>query len=98
MAKIRSWYTRLFECDLMFRDLLVREPIISIAETVLGEHCHCIAQGCILNRKDLGINRFHIDDGVEFPNHTRNGPARSEAADASVAHVRPNRTHRSGRC
>ena len=58
---------RLFECDLMFRDLLVREPIISIAETVLGEHCHCIAQGCILNRKDLGINRFHIDDGVEFP-------------------------------
>jgi len=58
---------RLFECDLMFRDLLVREPIISIAERVLGEHCHCIAQGCILNRKDLGINRFHIDDGVEFP-------------------------------
>ena len=58
---------RLFECDLMFRDLLVREPIISIAESVLGEHCHCIAQGCILNRKDLGINRFHIDDGVEFP-------------------------------
>lgn len=58
---------RLFECDLMFRDLLVREPIISIAETVLGDHCHCIAQGCILNRKDFGINRFHIDDGVEFP-------------------------------
>ena len=58
---------RLFECDLMFRDLLAREPIINIAENVLGEHCHCIAQGCILNRKDLGINRFHIDDGVEFP-------------------------------
>ncbi|RKU29961.1 hypothetical protein C6497_05150 [Candidatus Poribacteria bacterium] len=58
---------RLFECDYLFRDLLVREPIISIAETVLGEHCHCIAQGCILNRKDLGINRFHIDDCVEFP-------------------------------
>ena len=58
---------RLFECDLTFRDLLVREPIISIAESVLGEHCHCIAQGCILNRKDLGINRFHVDDGIEFP-------------------------------
>ena len=58
---------RLFECDLMFRDLLVREPIISIAECVLGEHCHCIAQGCILNRQDLGINRFHVDDGIEFP-------------------------------
>ena len=51
----------------MFRGLLVREPIISIAETVLGSHCHCIAQGCILNRKDLGINRFHVDDGIEFP-------------------------------
>tara|TARA_Y100000588_G_scaffold387742_1_gene486241 strand:- start:4495 stop:5316 length:822 start_codon:yes stop_codon:yes gene_type:complete len=58
---------RLFECDRMFRDLLVREPIISIAETVLGEHCHSIAQGCILNRTDMGINRFHVDDGLEFP-------------------------------
>lgn len=58
---------RLFECDLMFRDLLVRDPIISIAEAVLGDHCHCIAQGCILNRKDLGINRFHTDDCIEFP-------------------------------
>jgi ectoine hydroxylase-related dioxygenase (phytanoyl-CoA dioxygenase family) len=58
---------RLFECDRTFRDLLVREPIISIAETVLGPHCHCIAQGCILNRTDTGINRFHVDDGLEFP-------------------------------
>ena len=58
---------RLFECDRMFRDLLVREPIISIAEAVLGPQCHCMAQGCILNRKDSGINRFHIDDSLEFP-------------------------------
>ena len=58
---------RLFECDRMFRDLLVREPIISIAEAVLGPQCHCMAQGCILNRKDLGINNFHIDDSLEFP-------------------------------
>jgi ectoine hydroxylase-related dioxygenase (phytanoyl-CoA dioxygenase family) len=58
---------RLFECDRMFRDLLVREPIISIAEKVLGSECHCMAQGCILNRKDFGINRFHVDDGLEFP-------------------------------
>ena len=58
---------RLFECDRLFRDLLVREPIISIAETVLGSECHCIAQGCILNRSDLGINRFHVDDSLEFP-------------------------------
>ena len=47
---------RLFECDPMFRDMLVREPIISIAEKVLGHHCLCIAQGCILNRCDFGIN------------------------------------------
>ncbi|NKB69864.1 MAG: hypothetical protein GKR89_22560 [Candidatus Latescibacteria bacterium] len=58
---------RLFECDWLFRDLLVREPIIGLAEAVLGEHCHCIAQGCILNRRDGGINAFHLDDGVEFP-------------------------------
>ena len=58
---------RLFECDRLFRDLLIREPIISIAETVLGPQCHCIAQGCILNRQDHGINRFHVDDGLDFP-------------------------------
>ena len=58
---------RLFECDRMFRDLLVREPIISIAEAVLGPQCHCMAQGCILNRNDFGINRFHVDDSLEFP-------------------------------
>jgi ectoine hydroxylase-related dioxygenase (phytanoyl-CoA dioxygenase family) len=58
---------RLFECDRMFRDLLVREPIISIAETVLGPQCHCIAQGGILNRQDAGITNFHVDDGLEFP-------------------------------
>ncbi len=58
---------RLFECDRLFRDLLVREPIISIAETVLGPQCHCIAQGCILNRQDFGINSFHVDDNLEFP-------------------------------
>ena len=57
---------RLFECDRMFRDLLVREPIISIAEAVLGPQCHCMAQGCILNRNDFGINSFHIDDSLEF--------------------------------
>ena len=62
---------RLFECDHMFRDLLVREPIISIAETVLGSQTHCIAQGCILNRRDHGINRFHVDDGLEFPIHDK---------------------------
>ncbi len=58
---------RLFECGHMFRDLLVREPIISVAENVLGPECHCMAQGCILNRIDMGINRFHVDDGLEFP-------------------------------
>ena len=33
---------RLFECDRMFRDLLIRAPIISIAETALGPQCHSI--------------------------------------------------------
>jgi len=61
---------RLFETDLLFRDFLIREPIISIAETVLGANCHCIAQGCILNMptdQGGGITGFHVDDNVEFP-------------------------------
>ena len=31
---------RMYEYDRNFRDLIVREPLVSLAETILGEDCH----------------------------------------------------------
>ena len=35
---------RMFEYDIAFRDLIVREPFASLAEAILGEDCHCMSQ------------------------------------------------------
>lgn len=63
--------TRLFETDRTFRDLLVREPIIGLAEAVLGKSCHIMAQNAVRNRKGEAIDTFHADVDhdldVEFP-------------------------------
>jgi len=58
---------RLFEKDNFFRDMLVREPIISLAEAVLGDSCHLIAQNAVRNRPGEAISHFHADETVEFP-------------------------------
>lgn len=62
---------RLFEVDPVFRDLLVREPIIGIAEAILGKSCHLMAQNAVRNAPGQAIDHFHADvDGdldVEFP-------------------------------
>lgn len=58
---------RLFELDPMFRDLLVREPIIGLCEAVLGAQCHLFAQNLVRNGHGQAIDRFHVDDEVEFP-------------------------------
>lgn len=58
---------RLFETNQLFRDLLVREPIISLAEAVLGPQCHLMAQNAVRNAPGTAIDRFHVDDELEFP-------------------------------
>ena len=58
---------RLFETDTMFRNMLVREPIISLVEAVCGKDCHLIADGAIRNRPGEAISNFHVDDTVFFP-------------------------------
>jgi len=62
---------RLFETDRIFRDMLVREPIIGLAEAVLGETCHLMAQNVVRNQPGQAISNFHVDKdqdcGVEFP-------------------------------
>ncbi|MEE2753317.1 MAG: phytanoyl-CoA dioxygenase family protein, partial [Candidatus Latescibacterota bacterium] len=38
---------RMFEYDITFRDLIVREPFASLAEAILGETCQCMAQNAL---------------------------------------------------
>lgn len=67
-------FVRLFELDLMFRDLLVREPLIGLFELLLGRDCHLIANNAVLNDPGQAISNWHIDfttpwfplpDGIE---------------------------------
>lgn len=57
---------RMFEYDRAFRDLVVREPFASLAEAVLGDDCHLMAQNAL--RYELGQGGgWHVDDLVHFP-------------------------------
>jgi len=59
---------RLFECDQMFRDLLIREPIISIAETALGPQCHSIVpKGVSSTDEIMVLIGFTLTMGWSFP-------------------------------
>jgi ectoine hydroxylase-related dioxygenase (phytanoyl-CoA dioxygenase family) len=65
----RGGYTlvRAFELDTMFRDLMVREPIISVVEAICGDDCHLIADGVIRNGPGEAIAQWHVDDPVFLP-------------------------------
>ena len=64
----RDWIAvRLFELDEMFRDVLVREPIISLAEAICGPDCHLIADGILRTRAGEAVSQWHVDDILIFP-------------------------------
>ena len=52
---------RLFEWDNLFRDMLVREPIISLMEAIVGKDCHVIANNFVRNPPGQAIDAFHVD-------------------------------------
>ncbi len=63
---------RMFEYSTAFRDLIVREPLASLAETILGEDCHCMSQNALVTPPDSeavadGPGGWHVDDLVHFP-------------------------------
>jgi len=58
---------RLFETDPLFEDMLTREPIISLMESILGPNCHLIAENAVRNVPGQAIDTFHADDLVIFP-------------------------------
>jgi ectoine hydroxylase-related dioxygenase (phytanoyl-CoA dioxygenase family) len=59
--------TRLFELDRAFRDVMVREPLISLMEALLGGDCHLIANNAVRNRPGESIDSYHADDFVWVP-------------------------------
>ncbi|HVF10422.1 MAG TPA: phytanoyl-CoA dioxygenase family protein [Abditibacteriaceae bacterium] len=58
---------RLFETDPVFEDLLTREPLIGLMESILGPDCHIIAQNALRNAPGQAIDTFHVDDTVIVP-------------------------------
>jgi hypothetical protein len=55
------------ELDPLFRALVTREPIRSLAAAVLGEEPRFNALNVIRNEPGQAISRWHVDDVVEFP-------------------------------
>ena len=59
---------RMFEIDApLFLPLLTREPLITLAETLLGPDCHIIAQNALRNGPGRAVDTFHVDEGPFFP-------------------------------
>ncbi len=58
---------RLFEVDQLFRDIIVREPIIGIAEALCGRTCRLIADSLLRNPPGVAVSNWHVDDTVYFP-------------------------------
>lgn len=58
---------RLFEHDKAFRDLLLREPMRSLLDQLLGDNCHLVANNLVRNAPGQAIDRFHVDDFVWMP-------------------------------
>ena len=58
---------RMFEYDINFRDLIVREPFISMAEAILGDDCHLMSQNALRNCPEEKSGGWHVDDFVHFP-------------------------------
>ena len=57
---------RMYEYEINFRDLIAREPFVSLAEAILGTDCHMMAQNAL--RYDPGQGGgWHVDDSLLFP-------------------------------
>ena len=57
---------RMYEYDRNFLDLIEREPIVSLAEAILGEDCHMMSQNALRYEPGQG-GGWHLDDRIHFP-------------------------------
>lgn len=55
------------ELDQIFRDMLLREPILSLAEAIVGQNCKFCGQNVLRNMPGLSISSWHVDGSVHFP-------------------------------
>ena len=55
------------ELDPIFPTMLVREPILSLAEAIVGPNCRFCGQNVLRNPPDVSIDRWHVDGAVHFP-------------------------------
>ncbi len=55
------------ELDPIFRDMLLREPILSLAEAIVGHNCKFCGQNVLRNLPGLSISKWHVDGSVHFP-------------------------------
>jgi ectoine hydroxylase-related dioxygenase (phytanoyl-CoA dioxygenase family) len=51
----------------LFVELMMREPVLGLAEAVVGTNCKFVGQNVIRNPPGTAIARWHVDDTVEFP-------------------------------
>jgi hypothetical protein len=58
---------RLFETHPIFVELLTHEPLISLAEAIVGADCHLVSENVIRNAPGEAIDAFHVDDTLFFP-------------------------------
>ena len=49
---------RLFEWHPIFVDMLAREPIIGLAESILGDDCHLVSNNVVCNGTGVAIDQF----------------------------------------
>lgn len=55
------------ELDPIFRAMLLREPILSLAEAIVGQDCKFCGQNVLRNLPGLSISNWHVDGSVHFP-------------------------------
>lgn len=55
------------ELDVLFLEVLVREPILSLAEAIVGPNCRFCGQNILRNAPGMAIENWHVDDAVSFP-------------------------------
>jgi ectoine hydroxylase-related dioxygenase (phytanoyl-CoA dioxygenase family) len=55
------------ELDPLFPAMLVREPILGLAESIVGSNCRFCGQNVLRNQPSVSIDRWHVDGAVHFP-------------------------------
>lgn len=55
------------ELDVLFRDMLTREPVLGLAEAIVGDGCMFCGQNVLRNEPGVAIDNWHVDGEVHFP-------------------------------